>query len=385
MAIFAGFGMLALGLYLLILLVKAGLAWRYVRLHPEARIESATVTVLQPILSGDPLLERALRTNLESTTEAAQFLWLLDEDDAEAWRIANELVERFPGRVKLESCPPVEEGVNPKVVKLHQALPNVTTDFVAVLDDDTMLLDENLPKAVAMLESCDLYTGLPCYVADGNLWTSLVAHFVNNNAVLTYLPLLGFAKPLTINGMFYIMRTDRLRALGGFEPILRRLCDDYALARLARRGGCDIVQGITPQYLRTSISGPGHYFRLMHRWFLFANTLVTDQNLGVTLVLFLTLGLPPLLLWIGLASLAGGVLGAMAFIGALVVRHLVLRSLHRLVLKRLPHFSPAVSLLAELLQPIHWGHAMLQRVIVWRTRTIRPGKDGRFTYVGSDS
>ena len=59
--------------------------------------------------------------------------------------------------------------------------------------------------------------------------------------------------------------------MGGFAPIAGQLCDDYALASLVKQHGGTIRQGITPQYLQTTVAGPSQYVRLMHRWFLFAN------------------------------------------------------------------------------------------------------------------
>lgn len=53
------------------------------------------LTVLQPILSGDPTLESCLEANLSAHGEGTAFLWLVDDDDAEAQRIAEKL--RRPG------------------------------------------------------------------------------------------------------------------------------------------------------------------------------------------------------------------------------------------------------------------------------------------------
>src|SRR5262249_30141104 len=162
---------------------------------------------------------------------------------------------------------------------------------------------------------------------------------------LTYLPVLPLVGPLTINGMFYVMRTQTLRDLGGFAAIMTELCDDYAMARLLRSHGKVIRQGVTPQFLRTTVPGPGRYVALMHRWFVFANLLVRDQTPGVKALLFVLLGLPPLLLWLGFLSLALGPAGAMALAVALTARHLALRGLHRAVFGRRLRFSFLLSVL----------------------------------------
>lgn len=306
---------------------------------------------------------------------------MIDADDAEARRITEALANE---RARVLECPPAAGNLNPKTCKLHKGLADVETPLFAVLDDDTLLADRNLEKAIFALKTCDLYTGLPCYLPGENLWSSLVAHFVNNNSILTYLPLLPLVGPVSLNGMFYALRTDTLKRFGGFGLILDQLCDDYALARLVRSHRGTIRQGITPQRLRTTVGGSTHYFRLMHRWFVFANVLAGDQPPAVLFVIFFFLGLPPILLWLGLLILSGGFAGILVLFTTLLLRHLALQSLHRSVLGDLPGFSWNISILAELLQPLHWLHAVCQHTIRWRTRRIRVGRDGTFTYLNRE-
>lgn len=98
--------------------VRATLGWLYLRRrarHQTAPVDLDEVTVLQPILSGDPALAACLAGNL-SQTPAARFLWLIDEDDHEARTIAETL--SLPRRVTLVLGPPPQDGENPKVAKL---------------------------------------------------------------------------------------------------------------------------------------------------------------------------------------------------------------------------------------------------------------------------
>ena len=374
-------GIISAALYLVILFAKVLLSWRYVARHPELESLDGSVTVMQPILGGDPFLGEALQINLRNAAVGTLFLWLVDENDVPGREVTEPIALTQPDRIRLILCPPCPPGINPKLFKLNIAVPDITTDFVAVLDDDTMLAPGHLQQAMATLSMCDLYTGLPRYSTGGNLGSNLVAHFVNNNSILTYLSLLDWTGPLTINGMFYVMRTEYLRSLGGFEAIQNQLCDDYSLARLVMRHGGRLRQGVTSQLLRTSIAGPRHYLRQMHRWFLFANVLVLDQSLPVQFLLVVLLGLPPLLLWGSLLSLAGGWIGTLVLITLLVIRHVTLRSLQHRVFRDPPQFSWGLSVLAELLQVVHLAHAGVSPVIVWRSRRIRVGRHGGFTYL----
>ena len=378
-------GVASAALYLAILLVKAWRSWRYAVRHPENDRLNGSVTVLQPILGGDPFLGQALLTNLQNASDETVFVWLVDETDAIGRQVVEPLALTNSNRIQLVLCPPCPAGINPKLFKLNLAVPQITTEFVAVLDDDTMLAAEHLPRAMASLSTCEVYTGLPRYAPGNNLSSSLVAHFVNNNSILTYLPMLDWTGPLTLNGMFYVLRSDYLKSLGGFELIVDQLCDDYAFARLVLSHGGRLRQGTTSQLLRTSISGPGHYVRQMHRWFLFANQLVLDQTLPIQLLLVVLLGLPPLLLWGSLLSLAGGWVGASVLISLLLIRHVVLQSLHRRLFPDPPQFSWILSLVAELLQPVHLVHASVSPVIAWRSRRIRVGRRGAFAYLTDDA
>ena len=367
--------------YLAIFALKAALSLRYVRLHPEPVGVGGTMTVLQPILSGDPWLEATLSRNLVTAPPETRFVWLVDEDDAEALRVAERSAESAPGRIMVVPCPPIAGDVNPKTAKLQLGLERVETEFFAVLDDDAVLDADNLRRAIHALASCDCYTGLPRYDVGATFWSSLTAHFVNDNSILTYLPVLAFLKPLTVNGMFYAMRTGAMNRYGGFEPVLPKLCDDYAIARLVQGHGGVVRQGTLPVTLRTSVDTGLRYARLMHRWNVFANVLVFDQPLHVQALLFVLLGLPSMLLWASVLMLALDLWGFAALVLGWAGRYVLLRFVQRRTFGAAPKGSWPMSLLAELLQPIHLLHALASRKIRWRTRTIRVHPDGTFTYL----
>jgi ceramide glucosyltransferase len=108
--------------YLVLLAAKVVLAWLYVSRYPAPapRGDFSDVTILQPVLGGDPRLAGALATNL-AQLQGARFAWLLDEDDAAAWKICRSVAAKFPAaRVELVPSPPVPSQ-NPKIFKLARA------------------------------------------------------------------------------------------------------------------------------------------------------------------------------------------------------------------------------------------------------------------------
>lgn len=327
------------------------------------------VAVLQPILGGDPLLEEVLADNLAALPQA-HFIWLLDEDDPVGLDAARRLQARHPHhRIECREHAPAPDGVNPKVFKLAAALPGVAESVLLVLDDDARLPCASLERMVGELQQADLVTALPCYRDDGAPGARLMAQFVNNNAALTYLSLLRWMAPVSINGMCYAMRTARLKAAGGLQPIARQLADDLALAHLLRAQGAVLYQSLASVEVQTHTPDLAHYRRQMHRWFLFATLLLRSEPPALRALVALLHGLPPLLLT-GLlcATLLQPTAATLTL--ALVVllwRATGLMWLQRRLTGRVRH-RPLASVLAELLQPLHLLHATLVRRIRWRTR-----------------
>ncbi|GAA3525463.1 glycosyltransferase [Nocardioides daeguensis] len=357
----------------------------------------ARVVVVQPILSGDPGLEDALRDNLLSLA-GARFVWLVDEDDAEGRRVVDRIVRsngsgdmsaadlpltvRSNGsgdsapRIEVRLCPPAPDGVNPKLAKLQPALEDCADDEVfLVLDDDTRLPRTSLGALLGGLDRATLATGLPAYLPGRTPWARLVEQFVDNNAALTYLPM----APVTINGMCWAMRVADLRAVGGFTPILRNLTDDLAVAGAVQRGGGTICQTASPQWITTTVDSPGHYVRLLHRWMLFADLLLRRQPLGTVAAISVLHGTHPPLLW---AVLVGSARARRPgpLVALLGGRWLLLQVVHRRVYGRSLH-APLPSLVSELVQPAHLGHGAVQRTIRWRTRIYRVRADDDFSPV----
>ncbi|QDV05954.1 hypothetical protein Poly30_14570 [Planctomycetes bacterium Poly30] len=383
----------AMAAYLGLLSWKARAAFAYLREEREGlggEKSRDELTVLQPIVSGDPTLETCLRASAELAQPGTQFVWLLDQGDSEARRIADDLDR--PG-ITIQEVPAAPPGVNPKVDKLSRALEGVTTEFIAVLDDDTTVGRRHLDRALQILGSHQgaggLYTGLPTYRAvPGNSAANLMVAFVNSSSALTYLPPAHAGPPVTLNGMFYVTRAADLREVGGFATIADQLCDDLALARLYRSAGRPIHQGGMAQLLLTGPFGLGAYFQRMHRWFVFALVLMRGLEPPQRLRLAWTLGAPPILLWWSLAGVFIDRRLTIPFAALLVARLWTLAAL--LEATREAHGTeaarctdgaeifPISSIVSELLQPLHFVHALIVPRIRWRSHRMRVQKDGGF-------
>jgi ceramide glucosyltransferase len=373
--------------YLGLLAAKALLAVGVARREPrQPASDGAGVAIAQPILSGDPQLARVLAANVRELP-AAQFLWLVDEDDSEAQKVCRDLADRHPEmgietRIDVLVCPPPPEGINPKLWKLDLAGPAIREAVILVLDDDTRMPAATLAALLRALDDHQLATSLPGYLDDGRWPSRLLAQFVDNNAALLYLPLLPFRPPLTINGMAYALRTEELAAQGGFAPLLRALTDDLAVAERTLAAGGRIFQSARPHWVETTVRDGRHYVQLLHRWFLFALLLLRKQPAGLRALISVLGALPPLLLGALVLSVAlapsGPAVGVLVV--CLTLRALGLVAVQRAVYGR-PLHAPFSSLLSELLQPFHLLHALVWRRIIWRTRHYRVYDDRRFESV----
>lgn len=294
---------MAVAIYLALLAVRVGLAWWMVR-RGAGEAWAGPVTVLQPILAGDPKLERCLRENLAGNP-GVRFVWLVDEDDP----LGREIAARLAGeRVTVMVGPPPAQGENPKIAKLGRV--SATEGMVVVLDDDTRIEETSLRR----LTGADLVTGLPVFVEAGTVWERFVSGFVNGSAILTYLPAAAVGAQRTINGMIYATPAETLRAVGGFGVVVDCLTDDYAMAKLYERHGKSLRQAPVFARVTMTIASAKHCGRVMRRWLIFANRYLREN---LTVGSFCLVVLPALLPWALVATGWGWVLVAKAVVNRL--------------------------------------------------------------------
>lgn len=274
---------------------------------PSTRREPALVSILQPILSGDPTLAWCLERNLAARSRyRREFVWLVDTDDDEARRICGRLIARYPRQqVRMVLVPPPSLDVNPKTVKLIAGARHAQGDVLCVLDDDTQLADDALDQCLPFLDEpgVGLAFGLPYYLYFGTLWSGLVATFVNSNSLLTYIPYTALTAPFTINGMFYAMRREVFDVVGGFAGLERIVADDWAMAQRFRNHGYRLAQTPLRHGISTHVSGPEQYMRLIQRWMIFPRESLMRHLERRERSILLALGLAPALAPLVLLSL----------------------------------------------------------------------------------
>jgi len=389
--------LLTITIILLILKLFFSFAYFYkIDKFEKTEINENKYTVLQPILSGDPRLEEDLIANLKNTTDM-KFIWLVDKSDKVAINTVESILKdkNYSNRIEVHYLDDVPQELNPKIFKLAQVVDKIKTDYSIILDDDAVIDRKKLDElSVYEKDKSEwIATGIPFNYNIKGFYSKLISAFINSNSIFSYFSMSFLKENKTINGMFYILRTDILKKYSAFEEIKYWLCDDLALATYLLSKKVKIIQSTIFCNVRNTVPSLKRYILLMKRWLLFSN--VYMKNAFSTKFLFIILLptlLPTILLffsfYLGIDYL---VIILNLFIGKIALFHIVRLFIYQgnyeenSFKKSLFVFSPQTTeilyeLLSEFLLPFMLIYTLLTPpVILWRNKKIRV-KDGKIHY-----
>ena len=389
--------LLTITIILLILKLFFSFAYFYkIDKFEKTEIDEKKYTVLQPILSGDPRLEEDLTANLKNTTDM-NFIWLVDKSDKVAIDTVENILKdkNYSNRIEVYYLDDVPQDLNPKIFKLAQVVDKIKTEYSIILDDDAVIDRKKLNELSVYEKDKDewIATGIPFNYNIKGFYSKLISAFINSNSIFSYFSMSFLKENKTINGMFYILRTDILKKYSAFEEIKYWLCDDLALATYLLSKKVKIIQSTIFCNVRNTVPSLKRYILLMKRWLLFSN--VYMKNAFSTKFLFIILLptlLPTILLffsfYLGIDYL---VIVLNLFIGKIALFHIVRLLIYQgnyeenSFKKSLFVFSPQTTellyeLLSEFLLPFMLIYTLLTPpVILWRNKKIRV-KDGKIHY-----
>ena len=389
--------LLTITIILLILKLVFSFAYFYkIDKFEKTEINEKKYTVLQPILSGDPRLEEDLKANLKNTTDM-NFIWLVDKSDKVAIDTVESILkdENYSNRIEVHYLDDVPQELNPKIFKLAQVVDKIKTEYSIILDDDAVIDRKKLDELSVYEKDKDewIATGIPFNYNIKGFYSKLISAFINSNSIFSYFSMSFLNENKTINGMFYILRTDILKKYSAFDEIKYWLCDDLALATYLLSKKVKIIQSTIFCNVRNTVPSLKRYILLMKRWLLFSN--VYMKNAFSTKFLFIILLptlLPTILLffsfYLGIDYL---VIILNLFIGKIALFHIVRLFIYQgnyeenSFKKSLFVFSPQTTellyeLLSEFLLPFMLIYTLLTPpVILWRNKKIRV-KDGKIHY-----
>ena len=389
--------LLTITIILLILKLFFSFAYFYkIDKFEKTKIDEKKYTVLQPILSGDPRFEEDLIANLKNTTDM-KFIWLIDKSDKVAINTVENILKdkNYSNRIEVYYLDDVPQELNPKIFKLAQVVDKIKTEYSIILDDDAVIDRKKLDElSVYEKDKSEwIATGIPFNYNIKGFYSKLISAFINSNSIFSYFSMSFLKENKTINGMFYILRTDILKKYSAFDEIKYWLCDDLALATYLLSKKVKIIQSTIFCNVRNTVPSLKRYILLMKRWLLFSN--VYMKNAFSTKFLFIILLptlLPTILLffsfYLGIDYL---VIILNLFIGKIALFHIVRLFIYQgnyeenSFKKSLFVFSPQTTeilyeLLSEFLLPFMLIYTLLTPpVILWRNKKIRV-KDGKIHY-----
>ena len=388
--------LLLLTIFLLILKLIFSFAYfQKVNNLEKSKIDESNYTIIQPILSGDPRLQEDLTTNLKNTIEI-KFIWLVDKSDKIAIQTVENILKNknYFNRVKVYYLDDVPQEVNPKIFKLGQVIDKIKTEYTIILDDDATIDRKKLDElSIYEKDKTEwIATGIPFNYNIKGFYSKLISAFINSNSIFSYFSLSFLKENKTINGMFYILRTDILKKYSAFENIKYWLCDDLALATYLLSKGVKIIQTTIFCNVRNTVPSFKRYILLMKRWLLFSNVYMKNAfSIKFLFLILLPTLLPTLLLffsfYLGVNYL---VITLNLFIGKVALFYIARIFIYQeneenFSKKPFIIFSPQTKellyeLLSEFLLPFMLIYTLLTPpVIIWRNKKIRV-KDGKIHY-----
>ena len=390
--------LLTLTIILLILKLIFTFAYFYkINNLKKTEIDENKYTIVQPILSGDPRLEDDLTANLKNTTDI-KFIWLVDKNDKIAIQTVEKILKNknYSNRIEVYYLDDVPQEVNPKIFKLKQVVDKIKTEYTIILDDDSVIDRKRLDElSIYEKDKTEwIVTGIPFNYNIKGFYSKLISAFINSNSIFSYFSLSFLKENKTINGMFYILRTDILKKYSAFENIKYWLCDDLALTTYLLSKDVKIIQSTIFCNVRNTVPSFKRYILLMKRWLLFSNVYMKNAfSIKFLFIILLPTLLPTVLLFL---SFYLGINYLVIVLNLFIVKVALFYIIRLFIYQGVREektakksdfivFSPQTKellyeLLSEFLLPFMLIFTLLTPpVIIWRNKKIRV-KDGKIHY-----
>ena len=383
--------LLILAVILLILkLIFSFVYFKRINSLEKNKIDESKYTVVQPILSGDTRLEDDLSANLKNTDDM-KFIWLVDKSDCLARQTVENILKNknYSSRVEVYYLDDVPQEVNPKVFKLSQAVKKIKTEYTVILDDDAVIDRKKLDElSIYEKDKTEwIVTGIPYNYNIKGFYSKLISAFINSNSIFSYFSMSFLKENKTINGMFYILRTDILKKYSAFEKIKYWLCDDLALATYLLSKNVKIIQSTIFCNVRNTVPNFRKYILLMKRWLLFSNVYMKNAfSIKFLFIILLPVFLPAILLFLSFyLGINHFIMIIVLFVGKVGLFHIVRLFIYQSEIQKKGNFFHKADelpyeLASEFLLPFILVYTLLTPpVIIWRNKKIRV-KDGKIHY-----
>ncbi len=197
------------------------------------------VSILKPLRGTDPGIYEAFRSHCLQDYSEYELIFGVSEADDPAVELVTKLQQEFPQRtIRLIICPKVL-GTNLKVSNLVQMLPAARYDHLIVNDSDIRVPRNYLAHVMAPF--ADARVGMVTCLYRGIAGRTLGSHLEGIGISTDFSA--GVLAARQIEGIRFALGSTlafprrALEAIGGFEPLVDYLADDFELGnRVAKRG-----------------------------------------------------------------------------------------------------------------------------------------------------
>jgi ceramide glucosyltransferase len=202
------------------------------------------VTILKPLHGNEPgLLENLGSFCAQDYPGDIQIVCGVQHTGDGAVAVVERLRELNPDRHLDLVVDAKVRGLNRKVSNLVNMAPRIRHEVVVLADSDIRVDAGYLCRVIAALEqpgvgavSC-LYYG----VALTGVWARLAALLINAQFLPSVVVALAFGLAHPCFGSTLALRRGALTEIGGFEPFVDCLADDYAMGAALRAQGCNVA------------------------------------------------------------------------------------------------------------------------------------------------
>ncbi|HET8667458.1 MAG TPA: bacteriohopanetetrol glucosamine biosynthesis glycosyltransferase HpnI [Terriglobales bacterium] len=288
------------------------------------------VSILKPLRGTDRHMMECFRSHCRQDYPEYEIIFGVSEADDPAIALVEQLKREFPARrIELVFCTQ-KLGANVKVSNLVQMMAHAHHDHLIVNDSDILVGHDYLRRVIAPLASPR--TGLVTALYRGADGTTIGSRLEALGIATEFAAGVLSARVVEGGVHFALGSTmaftrEALAAIGGFEPLLDYLADDYELGSRISRAGYEVVLSDTVVDTFLPDYDFGGYWTHQLRWM---RSIKCSRGWGYSGLLF-TFGLPFALLavvaahgalwsWLVLAGSAALRL-AMAWATAVYVMH----------------------------------------------------------------
>jgi ceramide glucosyltransferase len=261
------------------------------RRSPADAAFAPPVSILKPLRGTDPHMYDAFRSHCLQDYPEYELIFGVSEADDPAIALVDGLKAEFPDRrIVLVHCAQIL-GTNLKVSNLAQMLPHARYHHLLVNDSDIRVAPDYLRRILAPFaeESTGMVTTLYRGVAEPTLGSRLESIGIATDFSAGVLAALQVEHGLHFAlGSTLAFTRRALEAIGGFEPLLDYLADDYELGnRIAAAGFKTVLSDVVVDTYLPAYSFADYWAHQL-RW---AHSVRGSRELGY-LGVALTFGVP---------------------------------------------------------------------------------------------